>query len=58
MKKILKKNIVAMLNSRGNYLSRIRREWGRIFIETIDSHAVEALATVFGVVSTSAALTT
>ena len=56
--KILKKNIVAMLNSRGNYLSRIRREWGRIFIETIDSHAAEALATVFGVVSTSAVLTT
>jgi thiamine biosynthesis protein ThiI len=56
--KILIKNIAAMLNSRGIFFSRIRREWGRIFIETIDSHAAEALADVFGVVSTSAALTT
>jgi thiamine biosynthesis protein ThiI len=56
--KILIKNIVAMLNSRGIPYSRIRREWGRIFIETIDSHAAEAVADVFGVVSTSAALTT
>jgi len=56
--KILIKNIVAMLNSRGITYSRIRREWGRIFIETIDSHAAEAAADVFGIVSTSAALTT
>jgi thiamine biosynthesis protein ThiI len=56
--KILIKNIVAMLNSRGIPYSRIRREWGRIFIETIDPHAAEAVADVFGVVSTSAALTT
>ncbi len=56
--KILIKNIAAMLNSRGILFSRIRREWGRIFIETIDSHAAEAVADVFGVVSTSAALTT
>jgi thiamine biosynthesis protein ThiI len=56
--KILIKNIAAMLNSRGVPYSRIRREWGRIFIETIDSHAAEAIANVFGVVSTSAALTT
>jgi len=56
--KILIKNIAAMLNSRGIPFSRIRREWGRIFIETIDSHAAEAVADVFGVVSTSAALTT
>ena len=56
--KILIKNIVAMLDSRGIPYSRIRREWGRIFIETIDSHAAEAVADVFGVVSTSAALTT
>ena len=56
--KILIKNIAAMLNSRGIPFSRIRREWGRIFIETTDSHAAEAVADVFGVVSTSAALTT
>ena len=56
--KVLIKNIVAMLNSREIPYSRIRREWGRIFIETIDSHAAEAVADVFGVVSTSAALTT
>ena len=56
--KILIKNIAAMLNSRGIPFSRIRREWGRIFIETINSHAAEAVANVFGVVSTSSALTT
>jgi len=36
-----------MLDSRGIPHSRIRREWGRIFIETIDSHAAEAVADVF-----------
>ena len=56
--KILIKNIAAMLDSRGISYSRIRREWGRIFIETIDSQAAEAVADVFGVVSTSPALTT
>ena len=35
--KILMKNIAAMLDSRGIPYSQIRREWGRIFIETTDS---------------------
>jgi thiamine biosynthesis protein ThiI len=55
--KILMKNIAAMLDSRGIHYSHMRREWGRIFIETTDSQAAEAAADVFGVVSTSPALT-
>ena len=51
------KNIEAMLNSRGITYSQIRREWGRIFIETTDPRAAEAAADVFGVVSTSHAQT-
>ena len=35
--KILMKNIAAMLDSRGIPYSQIRREWGRIFIETTDA---------------------
>lgn len=56
--KILMKNIAAMLDSRDITYSQIRREWGRIFIETEDSRAAEAAADVFGIVSTSPALTT
>lgn len=55
--KILMKNIEAMLDSRGISYSQIRREWGRIFIETSDLQAAEASADVFGVVSTSPAQT-
>ncbi|HWQ47837.1 MAG TPA: tRNA uracil 4-sulfurtransferase ThiI [Methanosarcina sp.] len=55
--KILIKNIAAMLDSRDIPYSQIRREWGRIFIETTDAHAAEAAADVFGIVSTSPALT-
>ncbi len=55
--KILMKNIGAMLDSRYIPYSQIRREWGRIFIETTDAHAAEAAANVFGIVSTSPALT-
>jgi tRNA uracil 4-sulfurtransferase len=56
--KLLMKNIAAMLDSRAIQYSQIRREWGRIFIETADSRAAaEAAADVFGVVSTSPALT-
>jgi thiamine biosynthesis protein ThiI len=55
--KILMKNIEAMLNSRGIPYSQIRREWGRIFIETNDPRAAEAAADVFGIVSTSPAVT-
>ncbi|XMB87627.1 tRNA uracil 4-sulfurtransferase ThiI [Methanosarcina hadiensis] len=56
--KILMKNIAAMLDSRNIPYSLMRREWGRIFIETTDPHAAEAAADVFGVVSTSPALIT
>ncbi len=55
--KILMKNIAAMLDSRDISYSQIRREWGRIFIETTDGRAAEAAADVFGIVSTSPALT-
>jgi thiamine biosynthesis protein ThiI len=54
--KILVKNIAAMLDLRGIQYSQIRREWGRIFIETSDSNAAAAAADVFGVVSASPAL--
>ncbi|AKB50240.1 tRNA S(4)U 4-thiouridine synthase (former ThiI) [Methanosarcina barkeri str. Wiesmoor] len=56
--KILMKNIAAMLESRDIPYFQIRREWGRIFIETMDFRAAEAAADVFGIVSTSPALTT
>lgn len=56
--KILMKNIAAMLDSKGIPYSLMRREWGRIFIETTDPRAAEAAADVFGVVSTSSALIT
>ena len=55
--KILMKNIAAMLDSRDIPYSQIRREWGRIFIETTDVRAAEVAADVFGIVSTSPALT-
>lgn len=55
--KILMNNIAAMLDSRGISYSQIRREWGRIFIETTNALAAEAAADVFGIVSTSPALT-
>jgi tRNA uracil 4-sulfurtransferase len=46
-----------MLDSRSIRYSQIRREWGRIFIETTDARsAAEATADVFGVVSTSPAV--
>ncbi|WP_292373161.1 tRNA uracil 4-sulfurtransferase ThiI [Methanosarcina sp. UBA411] len=56
--KILIKNIAAMLYSRDIPYSQIRREWGRVFIESTDPRAAEAAADVFGIVSTSPALTT
>ncbi|WP_048130293.1 MULTISPECIES: tRNA uracil 4-sulfurtransferase ThiI [unclassified Methanosarcina] len=56
--KILMKNIAAMLDSRSIPYSLIRREWGRIFIETTDPRAAGVAADVFGVVSTSPALIT
>ncbi|NLO30661.1 MAG: tRNA sulfurtransferase, partial [Methanosarcina mazei] len=56
--KILMKNIAAMLDSKNIPYSLMRREWGRIFIETTDPRAAGAAADVFGVVSTSSALIT
>ncbi len=56
--KILMKNIASMLDSRDIPYSLMRREWGRIFIETTDPRASGAAADVFGVVSTSPALIT
>lgn len=56
--KILMNNIAAMLDLRGIPYSLMRREWGRIFIETTDPRAAQATADVFGVVSTSSALIT
>lgn len=56
--KILMKNIAAMLDSRDIQYSLMRREWGRIFIETTDPRAARAAADVFGIVSTSPALMT
>ena len=55
--KILMRNIAAMLDSRNIPYSQIRREWGRIFIESAAPCAAEAAADVFGIVSTSPALT-
>jgi thiamine biosynthesis protein ThiI len=52
------KNIAAMLDSKNIPYSLMRREWGRIFIETTDPRAAQAAADVFGVVSTSSALIT
>lgn len=55
--KLLMKNIAAMLASREIPYSHIRREWGRIFIETTSAKdAARAAADVFGVVSTSPAV--
>ncbi|WP_292378242.1 tRNA uracil 4-sulfurtransferase ThiI [Methanosarcina sp. UBA289] len=56
--KILMKNIAAMMDSRDIPYSQIRREWGRVFIESTDPRAAEVAADVFGIVSTSPALTT
>ena len=47
-----------MLDSKNIPYSLMRREWGRIFIETTDPRAAGAAADVFGVVSTSSALIT
>ncbi len=55
--KVLVKNIAAMLASRDIEFTQIRREWGRIFIETTDHRAAKAAADVFGVVSASPAVT-
>ncbi len=54
MTKMLVDNINAALTKRGIPFDRIRRDFGRIFVETdsVDD-AVEVIATVFGVVSCS-----
>ncbi|MDF1533120.1 MAG: tRNA 4-thiouridine(8) synthase ThiI [Methanosarcinaceae archaeon] len=52
----LVQNIAAMLKFRGIGPSQIKREWGRIFVHTTDSEAAGVVANVFGVVSTSPAI--
>ena len=56
--RILVNNIAAMLDQRNIGYSKIKREWGRIFIEMDDPAAAGTAADVFGVVSTSPAITT
>ncbi len=51
--RLLVNNIGAMLQENGIPFERILRERGRIYIEASDSRAAEAIARVFGVVSTS-----
>jgi len=46
-------NIKAMLHLHGKEYSRIRRDWGRIFIHSSDEHIADVVANVFGVVSAS-----
>ena len=52
----LVQNIAAMLKLRGAKYSEIKREWGRIFVHTTDPDAARIVADVFGVVSTSPAI--
>lgn len=54
---ILVSNIEAMLSQEKIEYSSVLREWGRIFVETTDPNAAKAIANVFGVVSTSQAIT-
>lgn len=53
----LVQNIAAMLKLRGTRYSQIKREWGRIFVHTTEPEAAGVVADVFGVVSTSPAIT-
>jgi thiamine biosynthesis protein ThiI len=55
--RVLVSNIEAMLKQEGVGYSGLRREWGRIFADTNDPSAAGVIAEVFGVVSTSAAVT-
>ncbi|MBP2030952.1 thiamine biosynthesis protein ThiI [Methanohalophilus levihalophilus] len=50
-------NIEAMLDQEKIEYSEVRREWGRIFVESSDSNAAKVVANVFGIVSTSPAIT-
>ena len=54
---ILVSNIEAMLDQDNIEYSDVRREWGRIFVETNDPAAPKSVSNVFGVVSTSPAIT-
>lgn len=56
--KTLVSNIEAMLHQYKVSFSKIEREWGRIFIHSSDIEAPMVAAKVFGVVSTSPAMTT
>ena len=54
--KILVKNIKAMLDLRKVSYSNVSREWGRIFVHSTDKNAPKAVSDVFGVVSSSPAI--
>jgi thiamine biosynthesis protein ThiI len=54
--KVLVRNIKAMLNLREVPYSNISREWGRIFVHSTDKNASKAVSDVFGVVSSSPAI--
>lgn len=56
--KILMDNIHAMLEQEGVDFEVITRSWGRIYVHTRDLGAADAAARVFGVVSTSSAVST
>ncbi len=55
--RILVSNIEAMLAQENVEYSSVRREWGRIFVETNDPAAPKVVSNVFGIVSTSPAIT-
>lgn len=55
--RILMKNIEAMLNQEGVNFSNLKRESGRIFIHSNDVRAAIVASRVFGVISTSPAIT-
>jgi len=54
--RILVKNIEAMLDLRDISYSNVSREWGRIFVHSTDKNASKAVSDVFGVVSSSPAI--
>jgi thiamine biosynthesis protein ThiI len=56
--KLLVKNIEAMLRENGIRFEHILRERGRIYVQTAEPRAAEAIARVFGVVSVSPVVVT
>lgn len=56
--RVLVDNIKAMLHLHGKEYSKIRRDWGRIFIHSSHEGIADVVANVFGVVSTSPVIST